>query len=59
MDDLCIATPRPTDSSLDTQRNEVHVQCAPLAQNRQATVVYVSHTRARQADNTVNCQERE
>ena len=59
MNDLCIATPPPTDSSLDTQRNDVHVQCAPLAQNRQATVVYVSHTCAGQADDTVDCQERE
>ena len=55
MNDLCIATPPPTDSSLDTQRNDVHVQCAPLAQNRQATVVFVSQTCTFQADSTVDC----
>ena len=60
MNDLCIATPPPTDPSLDTQRNEVHVQCAPLAQTvKLATVVYASHTCACRADDTVDCQERE
>ena len=60
MDDSCIATPPPTDSSHNTQRNKVDVQCAPLAQTvKLATVVYASHTCACQADDTADCQGRE
>ena len=56
MDDQRIATPPPAGSLHNTQRNEVHVQCAPLDQNRQATVVFASHTCACLADDTVDCQ---
>ena len=48
MNDQCIATPPPAGSLHNTQRNEVRVQCALLAQSRRVAIVCANHACADQ-----------